>query len=346
MNELEIKRTPDVIGAEIRSLTNQARCITLWYGIEIGRRLTEAKELVEHGEWMRFLEQQTDFSRQTANRFMKLYKEYGADQNSLFGAELNCSTLSNLSISNALRLLALPEEEREDFAKENDLEHKSAREVEELIRQKTELEKKLKDKERELAEADEGHALALEEAVSERDISREELNTTAEQLKTARERIRELEDRPTEVAVERDEEAIQTAVASARLEERIEAEKAAEETIDKLTKKHEKALAEEIKKAKAAQAEVDKLRADLKKAQADTDRAPLEAQIKALEVQLTMAAPEVAAFKAAFDRVQWEFNAMVDALQQVKDEQTRAKLHGAVAAMVGNFGAAMEGAYG
>lgn len=30
MNELEIKRTPDVIGAEIRSLTNQARYITLW----------------------------------------------------------------------------------------------------------------------------------------------------------------------------------------------------------------------------------------------------------------------------------------------------------------------------
>ena len=37
MNEIEIKRTPEVIGAEIRSLTTQARSITLWYGIEIGR---------------------------------------------------------------------------------------------------------------------------------------------------------------------------------------------------------------------------------------------------------------------------------------------------------------------
>lgn len=338
MNGLEIKRTPDVIGAEIRSLTNQARCITLWYGIEIGRRLTEAKEMVEHGEWLHFLEQQTEFSQPTASRFMRLYKEYGADQSSLFGAESKYSTLNTLSISNALLLLAVPEEEREDFAAANDLENKSAREVEELIRQKTELEKALKDKERELLEADEGHALAIAEAMAERDSSQAELNTAAEQLKTARERIRELEDRPTEVALEQDEEAIQTAVASARLEERIEAEKAAEETIDKLTKKHEKALAEEIKKAQAAQAEVDKLRADLEKAKADTDRAPLEAQIKALEAQLTMAAPEVAAFKAAFDRVQREFNAMVDALRQVKDEQTRTKLHGAVAAMVANFG--------
>lgn len=346
MNELEIKRTPEVIGAEIRSLTTQARCITLWYGIEIGRRLTEAKELVEHGEWLAFLEGQTEFSQPTASRFMRLFKEYGAEQVSLFGAEAKYSTLNNLSISNALRLLALPEEEREEFAQENDIEHKSAREVDDLIKEKLRLEQVLKDKEREMEEADEGHALALAEAMAERDSSQAELHTAAEQLKTARERIRELEEKPTEVAVERDEEAIQTAVASARLEERIEAEKAAEETIDKLTKKHEKALAEETKKAKAAQEEVDKLKAALAEARADADRAPLEAQIKALEAQLTMAAPEVAAFKAAFDRVQREFNAMIEAIQQVKDGQTRAKLRSAVDAMVDNFCAAAGGIYG
>ena len=210
MNEMEIKRTPEVIGAEIRSLTTQARSITLWYGIEIGRRLTEAKEMVNHGEWLPFLEQQTDFSQPTASRFMRLYKEYGADQNSLFGAESKYATLNNLSISNALRLLAIPEEERESFAAENDLENKSAREVEALIREKTALEQQLK-------EAKEGQAMALAEAMAERDSSQAELHTTAEQLKTARERIRQLEERPTGVAVERDEEAIQTAAASARV---------------------------------------------------------------------------------------------------------------------------------
>ncbi len=97
MNEMEIKRTPEVIGAEIRSLTTQARNITLWYGIEIGRRLTEAKEMVNHGEWLPFLEQQTDFSQPTASRFMRLYKEYGADQSSLFGAESKYSSLNNLT---------------------------------------------------------------------------------------------------------------------------------------------------------------------------------------------------------------------------------------------------------
>lgn len=335
MNELEIKRTPDVIGAEIRSLTNQARCITLWYGIEIGRRLTEAKELVEHGEWMAFLQEQTEFSRPTASRFMRLFKEYGAEQVSLFGAEAKCSTLNNLSISNALRLLALPEEEREDFAQENDLEHKSAREVEALIQEKLRLEQALKDKERELAEKDEGYALSMSGMRDERDEAKEELNTTVEQLKTAREKIRELESRPTEVAVERDEAAIQAVAEAAKAE--------ADKAIDKLNKKHAKELAEEVKKAQAAQAEVDKLKADLQSVKAEADRAPLEARIKSLEAQLTMAAPEVAAFKAAFDRVQREFNAMVEALRAVNDEQTRIKLQGAVAAMVANF-SRMEGA--
>lgn len=334
MNELEIKRTPDVIGAEIRSLTNQARCITLWYGIEIGRRLTEAKELVEHGEWMAFLQEQTEFSQPTASRFMRLYKEYGADQGSLFGAEAKYSTLNNLSISNALRLLALPENEREDFAQENDIEHKSAREVEELIKEKLRLEQALKDKERELAEKDEGYALSMSGMRDERDEAKEELNTTAEQLKTAREKIRELESRPTEVAVERDEAAIQAAAEAAKAE--------ADKTIEKLNKKHAKELAEEVKKAQAAQAEVDKLKADLQSVKAQADRAPLEARIKSLEAQLTMAAPEVAAFKAAFDRVQREFQAMVEALRAVNDEQTRTKLQGAVAAMVANF-SRMEG---
>lgn len=37
MNELT--RTPETVGAEIRGLTAQAKQMTLWFGIEIGRRL-------------------------------------------------------------------------------------------------------------------------------------------------------------------------------------------------------------------------------------------------------------------------------------------------------------------
>ena len=329
MNEMEIKRTPEVIGAEIRSLTTQARSITLWYGIEIGRRLTEAKEMVNHGEWLPFLEQQTEFSQPTASRFMRLYKEYGADQSSLFGAESKYATLNNLSISNALRLLAIPEEERESFAAENDLENKSAREVEALIREKTALEQQLK-------EAKEGQALALAEALAERDSSQAELHTTAEQLKTARERIRQLEERPTEVAVERDEEAIQTAAASARLEAKLEAEKAADAAIAALNREHAEQLQKEMDKAKEAMAERDKLKAQLAAASAVEEKAKLEEEIKALQARISMAAPEVAAFQAAFQRVQQEFNQMLEAMGKAPAE-SREKLRRAVNAMVDSF---------
>lgn len=329
MNEMEIKRTPEVIGAEIRSLTTQARSITLWYGIEIGRRLTEAKEMVNHGEWLPFLEQQTNFSQPTASRFMRLYKEYGADQNSLFGAESKYATLNNLSISNALRLLALPEEERESFAAENDLENKSAREVEALIKEKTALEQQLK-------EAKEGQALALAEALAERDSSQAELHTTAEQLKTARERIRQLEERPTEVAVERDEEAIQTAAASARLEAKLEAEKAADAAIAALNREHAEQLRKEMDKAKEAMAERDKLKEQLAAASAAEEKAKLEEEIKALQARISMAAPEVAAFQAAFQRVQQEFNQMLEAMGKAPAE-SREKLRRAVNAMVDSF---------
>ena len=329
MNEMEIKRTPEVIGAEIRSLTTQARSITLWYGIEIGRRLTEAKEMVNHGEWLPFLEQQTEFSQPTASRFMRLYKEYGADQNSLFGAESKYATLNNLSISNALRLLALPEEERESFAAENDLENKSAREVEALIKEKTALEQQLK-------EAKEGQALALAEAMAERDSSQAELHTTAEQLKTARERIRQLEERPTEVAVERDEEAIQTAAASARLEAKLEAEKAADEAIAALNREHAEQLRKEMDKAKEAMAERDKLKEQLAAVPSAEEKAKLEEEIKALQARISMAAPEVAAFQAAFQRVQQEFNQMLEAMGKAPAE-SREKLRRAVNAMVDSF---------
>ena len=49
MNELT--RTPETVGAEIRGLTAQAKQMTLWFGIEIGRRLCEVKEMIGHGGW-------------------------------------------------------------------------------------------------------------------------------------------------------------------------------------------------------------------------------------------------------------------------------------------------------
>lgn len=138
MQGAALERTPQRIGEEIRSLTYQAKCMTVYFGVEIGRRLVEAKELVGHGGWGNFIQNETEFSQATASRFMKVFEAYGADQIGIFGAEAKSSTLQNLSISNALRLLAVPEEEREGFAAEVDAEHISARELEKVIRERDE----------------------------------------------------------------------------------------------------------------------------------------------------------------------------------------------------------------
>ena len=78
MNELTEKRTPELIGAEIRMYVDTGRRISLLCGIEIGRRLVEAKDMLNHGEWLPWLERETEFSNSSAQRYMKLFDEYGA----------------------------------------------------------------------------------------------------------------------------------------------------------------------------------------------------------------------------------------------------------------------------
>ena len=78
MNELQTVRSASAVGAEIRALTQQFKYMTLVYGVEVGRRLTEAKEMLPYGEFGAWLKAETEFSPATASRFMKLHAEYGA----------------------------------------------------------------------------------------------------------------------------------------------------------------------------------------------------------------------------------------------------------------------------
>lgn len=190
------------ITAEIRTIQDSVRRTALSGAIEIGRRLTEAKELLQHGEWGDWLKREFEFSQSTASRLMQLFREYGADQGSLFGAETKYATLQNISVSNALRLIAIPDEEREEFAAEHDIEHKSAREVEELIRQRQEADARAAAAEKALADADEGHALAMAE-LDERLHSAQQAERDAKSIaETANARVKALADERDKTAAE------------------------------------------------------------------------------------------------------------------------------------------------
>ena len=136
-------RTVETVTLEIRTLQHQANGIILNYAIEIGRRLEEAKAMLPHGEWGAWLKRELDYSQSTAQNFMKVFREYGDSQQSLFGSTSKSQTFGNLSYSKALRLLAIPdEEERERFAEEHDVEHMSVRELNEALKARDEAEEK------------------------------------------------------------------------------------------------------------------------------------------------------------------------------------------------------------
>jgi len=345
-------RTIAIIGAEIRTLSVQCNMERIRYGIEIGRRLVEAKELCKHGEWLNFLKNETEYSQPKASRLMQLYREAAEDQGNIFGPELKYSTWNNLSISKALRLLDLPEEERESFPVEVGAEGLSVRELEEKVRERTaEIEARARaweDKAGEYASqintlqndvqdvlkqrnAEEN---AREAAENAREAAEMAQRNAEEQLRRIKAELDEIEKRPQATVYERDEEAIAKAA-----NEAADAERAKHEATEKELKEQIAALAGQVKTESGNREKLEKqLReAEEKAAAAKKDGAEAEAlrgEIEGLRKQLALAAPEVADFKAAFGRAQEELNHMLDAIAQIGDEETRGKLRKAGLAMM------------
>lgn len=118
------------------------------YGmIELGKRLIEMKKRKQHGEFLEYLENTINFSRQWANQFMKIADRYS-----------NVNSSLHLGLKKMYLLADFPEEDREDFINtthqvetkngivEKTVEQMTVREVEQVIK----LEKELKEKDAEI----------------------------------------------------------------------------------------------------------------------------------------------------------------------------------------------------
>ena len=333
-------RTLEQVTQEIRYLDSQAKRLVLGHAIEIGRRLTEAKAMVPYGEWGEYIERELEYSQSTAQNFMRIFEEYGAAQQSLFGPIAESQTLGNLSYTKALKLLAVPREEREEFAAAVDAEHLSTRELEAAIRERDEARKRAESAEDMLRAVNRDFDLS-QEAIKEREARLQEQEGD---IRALTREVQELKARPVEVAVqEPDPDAVEKRAAELAKEARDEAEieRRAAASAQAAKAEAEKKATEDLKKAKEkAKAEREKMEARLKEAEAkisaagEADRAEAEklrAEADALRKQLAMSSQEIVVFKLRFSAWQEAYRAMREAMDAVP-EDNREKLRAAVLA--------------
>ena len=312
-------RSIDTVTDEIITLCHQARSMLTCYIIEIGRRLVEAKGMLAHGEWGTWLSEKVNFSQSTANAYMQIFKEYGSDQISFFG-EAKSQTLGNLPYTKALKLLAIPEEEREEFIEANNVEDISTRELDKLIKERDEA---LKERDSEKARAD-----SMSEAVNE-------LNNYRNQKEALANEITALKDK---LAAAKDKEA----KAKAQIKELKENPTVPEAVLEKLKSEAEEAAARnaaaELEKQTAEINE--KLRAlELEKAEAEKREAISAERVSELEKKLKLSSAEVAEFKAIFKTAQETLDKCKASLAKVTavDPETGAKLNEALYALVERY---------
>lgn len=350
MNEIVTVRDPDIIAAEINVIKKEVREVVIYASIRIGEKLTEAKSLVDHGQWGKWLEDNVEYSQSTANYLMQLYQEYGSGQESLFDTWTKSQTFAKLTYSQHVALLALPFGERQEFAEAVNAEELSTRQLQQAVREHKEkllsAQREAEDQSREIAE--------LKEAQQEQARHLEEERRKAEMLRAQTEKA--------EAAKARAEKSEANALKLLEdLKKKVsEAESREREAQEALKKARENpdvpdALMEQLRKEmenEAAKKASDKLKKQLEAAEMAAKEATREkeaAQAAAREAQEKLVAaqkdakfanPDMAVFKMLFEQVQTDFNRLMGAYKKVSqaDPEAGEKLKKAVQALLSKCG--------
>lgn len=237
-------RTKETIIAEVKATIAHVETTAMLGAIKIGKCYMELKELVPHGEWYKYIEENTGHSPKKVERFMKIAAEYG-DESTPLGYLFSKSTISSdLSIYKALTLIALPDEEVESFVENHDISSMTVKELEEKIK-----------------------AIAEEKAASDAQIEK-----LGDELSAAEEDKLRLADEIKDLQAKIDE--LQFADSSAGgISEEAQAEiNKLKAELEKAEKKH----TESSDKAKKLQDEIARLKADQEKAIEEAKAAAIE----------------------------------------------------------------------
>ena len=259
--------------------------------LTIGRCLIEAKDMLRHGEWLPWLAEKVGYSEKTAQNFMRLAREFS-----------NPQAIADLGATKALKLLALPVDEREQFVADHNVIDMTTRQLEAAIKERDEARVHAQQAEQERSEAQQS-AQKLREAL---DAMQQERQIADQEVQKLTEELDELKARPVEVAVETvvDQEAIDKARDEARAEMQAKLDKAKE------------AAAKAKYRQQEAEAKLDQVQTQLQ----DAERARKNAVLAADE--------DMAAFKILFQQAQENANKMRGILLKLRAREDPAAAQG------------------
>ena len=271
-------RSSNTIAAEIVAINNQAKQMVVMAAIEVGRLLEEAKSLVGHGEWGTYLERECQLSHRSANNCMKIYRVWRDNPNS--------QALANMSYTNAVRLLSMPEEDREELMQEHDVSQMSSRELDKVIKElgetkaaKDASEAMIRDLQQQLLDAQQRTSAAK----NSEDAWQAEIDKLKASLLKAQNQAQHLRDNPT---------------IPKSMKDKIVADAKAKAAKD-LEKDMQKQISDAEQMAKdAAEAQ----------AAAEKDAQAAREQLAAMQKQSRFSSPDAAAIKILFDQMQTDFN--------------------------------------
>lgn len=316
-------RTKETIIAEVKATIEHVETTAMIGAIKIGKCYVELKELIPHGGWYKYIEENTGHSPKKVERFMKIYTEYG-DENTPLGSLFSKTTLmSELSITKALSLIALPDEEVENFVAENNIGDMTVKELEEKIKVIQAEKEKAEKEARDIKEQ-------LRKAVAENDGYAERENELVDQ-------INELQEKQKGAGQADLQQEIEKAVATvqADLEKLKKQKEQSDREIKQLQREaeaQEKAMKERIadEVAQAEEQAREKERAKLKEELDRIKRQAEEAAKKEAEAERKLQAANNATlmkFKFLVDRIQIYYKEAVDTIGEAEleneDEATR-----------------------
>lgn len=308
MSQIITVRDSDIIAAEINTIKEDTRRVMIANAIRIGGKLTEAKSMVDHGEWGKWLEEKVEYSQSTANNLMQLYREYGNNQESLFDNWTKSQTFANLSYTQHMAMLALPFADRMEFAESHNVEEMSTRELERAIREELEKTKgELVDAKRELHEKVQREwdlEKDLRSAEEDADILREGLAKAEAKVSAAETKEKEMLAHLKKLQNDLQEAKATEEQAKERAQKAAEAPEVPETVMEKLRQEAAEEAAKEA--ASRIEQEVEKAKQDV--AAANKAREEAERKLAQQQKAAAMANPDVAVFKALLQQVKEDFN--------------------------------------